>query len=176
MTSNDPSTLSTAPPVLPALDELLELFPRVIKGMGRHVEGTMPVQDEPIGPRHCAALRRLMNGPTTVGSLAGYMGITLPTASGLLAALDRAGLIIRSADPADRRRTIVDIRPERRDEVQTWLADLAEPLTSALAQLGDDEVEAFVKAMRLFAQAVSPDDASVPADCIAQDGAAPGLT
>lgn len=154
---------------LPALDELMELFPRVIKGMGRHVEHSLPATgDEPIGPRHCAALRRLMAGPITVGTLAGHMEITLPTASGLLATLDRAGLIIRSADPADRRRTIVDIRAERRAEVGAWLTDLAEPLTAALAQLDDDEIAGFVKAMRLFAGAVSPDDRSVPAECVAQ--------
>ena len=49
--------------------------------------------------------------PATVGELASRLGLTLPTVSGVLADLDRAGLVERRPDPADRRRTIVQIIP-----------------------------------------------------------------
>ena len=66
-----------------------------------------PADARAVGPRHVAALEQLRGGPVTVSELASRLGLTLPTVSGVLADLDRAGLVDRHADPADRRRTIV---------------------------------------------------------------------
>ena len=65
----------------------------------------------PLSPRHVAALEHLRGGDLTVGELAARLGLTMPTVSGVLADLDRAGFIERHPDPADRRRTIVAIIP-----------------------------------------------------------------
>ncbi len=151
--------------------ELMQLFPRTILGMSRHVEQIKPEFARGLGPRHSAALHRISFGPITVGTLAKRLDITLSTASGVLADLDRAGIIARAADPADRRRTIVDIHPDRRDDVTRWLAALSRPLNSVLDQLTDDERAAFVKAMELYAEVVSPQaegGGAVPMDCVAQ--------
>ena len=152
------------------LPELMQLFPRTIKGMGRHIDAIMPSFARTLGPRHSAALRHLSFGPLTVGALAKRLDVTLSTASGLLAELDGESLIVRAADPADRRRTIVDIDPERRADVTAWLADLSRPLRGVLAELDDAERAAFVKAMQLFAEAVAPQaegGGAVPPDCVA---------
>ena len=53
--------------------------------------------------------RQLRGGPLTVSELASRLDLTLPTVSGVLADLDRAGLVDRQPDPADRRRTIVEL-------------------------------------------------------------------
>lgn len=146
---------------------LQQYFPRSIKGMGRHIDAIMPAFARTLGPRHSAALRQLAAGSLTVGLLAKRLDVTLSTASGLLADLDRESLIVRAADPADRRRTIVDIHPDRRADVDQWLSDFARPLRGVLAELDAAERAAFVKAMQLFAEAVAPqgEDDGPAVDC-----------
>ena len=92
---------------------LLQLFPRVSRGMRRWQDQIAPSSSAPLGPRHVAALQQLRGGAVTVGELASRLGLTLPTVSGVLADLDRGGFIERHADPADRRRTIVAVIPAR---------------------------------------------------------------
>ena len=107
---------------------LMQLFPRVSRGMRRWQDRAAPKRPAPLGPRHVAALEQLRDGPVTVSELASRLGLTLPTVSGVLADLDRAGLVERHADPADRRRTIVEIMPTQRALVQNWLDGAAGPL------------------------------------------------
>ena len=56
------------------------------------------------------------------------LGLTLPTVSGVLADLDRAGFVERHPDPADRRRTIVQIPPAQAAQIGEWLDGAAKPL------------------------------------------------
>src|SRR6267154_5993643 len=86
---------------------IMRLFPRVVREMRRHQSGTTPGMSTELGPRHVAVLEQLREGSLVVSDLAGRLGLTLSTVSGLLADLDHAGLIDRAADRADRRRTIV---------------------------------------------------------------------
>jgi DNA-binding MarR family transcriptional regulator len=97
-----------------------------------------------------AALEQLRGGPVTVSELASRLDLTLPTVSGVLADLDRAGLVERHADPADRRRTIVEIVPEQRVLVLEWLDGAAGPLARVLDKLAPSEQAAFLKAMNLL--------------------------
>ena len=86
---------------------LMRVFPRVVRGMRRYQDQTTPQTHAPLGPRHVAALEQLRDGPLSVGTLAARLGLTLSTVSGVLAGLDQAGFVERSADQADRRRTII---------------------------------------------------------------------
>jgi DNA-binding MarR family transcriptional regulator len=81
---------------------LMQLFPRVSRGMRRWQDGASPPTSAPLGPRHVAALEQLRAGQLTVGELASRLGLTMPTVSGVLADLDRAGFVERYPDPADR--------------------------------------------------------------------------
>ncbi len=74
----------------------------------------------------------------------------VPTVSGVLAELDRAGLVDRQADPADRRRTIVRIVPAQSALVGQWLDGAAGPLARVLDKLAPSEQAAFLKAMDLL--------------------------
>src|SRR6266567_327940 len=121
---------------------LMQLFPRVTRGMRRWQDRAAPQTPAPLSPRHVAALEQLREGPVTVSELASRLGLTLPTVSGVLADLDRAGLVERHADPADRRRTIVEIIPAQRALVHEWLVVLD-------AQCGLEQA-AFLKAMDLL--------------------------
>jgi DNA-binding MarR family transcriptional regulator len=130
--------------------QLMQLFPRVTRGMRRWQDRGMPDSATPLGPRHVAALEQLRDGPVTVSELAWRLGLTLPTVSGVLADLDRAGFVERHADPADRRRTIVRISPAQQALIGEWLDGAASPLARVLDQLDPSEQEAFLKAMGLL--------------------------
>jgi DNA-binding MarR family transcriptional regulator len=129
---------------------LMQLFPRVIRGMRRWQDRAAPHVPAPLGPRHVAALEQIRDNPVTVGELASRLGLTLPTVSGVLADLDRAGLIERRPDPADRRRTIVQIIPGQAALIGEWLDGAARPLARVLDKLTPGEQEAFLKAMDLL--------------------------
>src|ERR1700748_3786055 len=126
---------------------LMQLSPRVTRGMRRWQARPAPAVPAPLGPRHVAALEQLRGGPLTVGELASRLGLTLPTVSGVLADLDRAGLVERRPDPADRRRTIVQIAPGQATLIGDWLDGAAKPLARVLDKLTPGEQEAFLKAM-----------------------------
>jgi DNA-binding MarR family transcriptional regulator len=128
----------------------MRLFPRVMRGIRRYQDQAVPQTDVPLSPRHIAALEYLRDGPLSVGTLAKRLGLTLSTVSGVLADLDQAALVERSADEADRRRTIVKIRPDARLEVEQWLDGASAPLARVLDRLDTDERAAFIKAMDML--------------------------
>ena len=129
---------------------LMQIFPRVARGMRRWQDGAVPAAPAPLGPRHAAALQQLRGQPLTVGELAARLGLTLPTVSGVLADLDRAGLVERRPDPADRRRTIAAIVSTQAPLIDEWLDSAAGPLARVLAKLSPSEQLAFAKAMDLL--------------------------
>jgi len=129
----------------------MQLFPRVTRGMRRWQDRAAPAPvPSLLSPRHVAALEQIRGGPVTVGDLASRLGLTLPTVSGVLAELDRAGLVERRPDPADRRRTIVQIIPSQAPLIGEWLDGAAKPLARVLDKLAPSEQEAFLKAMDLL--------------------------
>jgi DNA-binding MarR family transcriptional regulator len=134
---------------------LARMFPRVIRGFRRHQEQAAPATSVALGPRHVAALQQLLDGPVGVGDLAARLVLTLPTVSGVVADLDRAGFVERRTDDRDRRRTIVEITPTRRQAVDTWLAGAVAPLARVLDHLDPAERVAFLKAMDLLEQELS---------------------
>jgi DNA-binding MarR family transcriptional regulator len=129
---------------------LMQLFPRVSKGMRRWQDHAVPQTSAQVSPRHVAALDQLRGGPITVSELASRLELTLPTVSGVLGDLDRAGLISRHPDPADRRRTIVEINPAQATAISQWLDGAANPLARVLDKLAPSEQQAFLKAMDLL--------------------------
>jgi len=56
----------------------------------------------------------------------------------------------RHADPADRRRTIVQMTPAQRALIAQWLDGAASPIARVLDKLDPSEQEAFLKAMNLL--------------------------
>jgi DNA-binding MarR family transcriptional regulator len=130
---------------------LMQLMPRISRGMRRSQDRAAPRTVTPLSPRHVAALEQLREGPLTVGTLAARLDLTLSTVSGVLADLDRAGFVVRQADANDRRRTVVQIAPDKAAEVQEWLDGAARPLARVLDRLAPAERAAFLKAMDLLA-------------------------
>jgi DNA-binding MarR family transcriptional regulator len=129
---------------------LMQVFRRVSRGMRRWQDRAAPPATAPLSPRHVAALEQLLGGPVTVSELASRLGLTLTTVSGVLADLDRAGFIERHPDPADRRRTIVQVIPAQAALIGEWLDGAAKPLARVLDKLSPSEQAAFLKAMDLL--------------------------
>jgi DNA-binding MarR family transcriptional regulator len=138
---------------------LMQVFRRVSRGMRRWQDGAAPSATVPLSPRHVAALEQLLGSPITVGELAARLGLTLPTVSGVLADLDRAGFIERHPDPADRRRTIVQVVPAQAAVIGEWLDGAVKPLARVLDKLSPSEQEAFLKAMDLLETELRSQDA-----------------
>jgi DNA-binding MarR family transcriptional regulator len=137
---------------------LMQLFPRVARGMRRSQDRSAPETLVPLGPRHLAALEHLREGPLTVGTLAGRLDVTLSTVSGLLADLDRAGFVVRQSDADDRRRTIVRITPDEDARITAWLDGAAQPLARVLDRLAPGEQTAFLKAMDMLEEELRVQD------------------
>jgi DNA-binding MarR family transcriptional regulator len=137
---------------------LMQLFPRVTKGMRRYQEPAGPDTPTSLGPRHVAALQQLRDGPLSVSELAARLDLSLPTVSGVLADLDRAGFVTRQPDPADRRRTIVQITPAQSALIRQWLDRAANPLARVLDKLDPGEQQAFLKAMDLLETELRTED------------------
>ena len=71
--------------------------------------------DSQLTPSTAAALASVeRRGPLTPSELAAIEGIQRPTATRVIARLEEAGLLIRAADPGDRRSSLVSVTPEGR--------------------------------------------------------------
>ncbi len=63
-------------------------------------------------------------GAATAGKLADVMGLTTGAVTRVIDRLEQAGYVRRTADPADRRRVVVEVVPERVATVQSLLESL----------------------------------------------------
>jgi DNA-binding MarR family transcriptional regulator len=101
--------------------------------------------------RHLTALHHLvLEGPQSVGELAGCLHVALPTASLLVGDLGRAGLVDRSEDQADRRRTIVRISAAHAAAVDEFLRRRVEPVRRVLARMNRQDRATFVRCLQLL--------------------------
>ena len=93
----------------------------------------------------------------SVGAIAGELGLTLATVSGIVSDAERAGFVERAPDPGDRRRTIVSLVPQRRAAVSSWIDGASAPMERALDRLSPDERASFVKAMTFLEAELTAD-------------------
>jgi len=133
------------------LAEIAPLLPSLIHAMHKVEPRVPPILKKSwgaLGERHMRVVIALSSGQQSVGHLSAQLGVTLSTASLLVGELSRAGFVVRTEDPNDRRRTIVDISPEYSQEVSDFVAGRAGLLRTALEQLEPRERAAFVKGLR----------------------------
>jgi DNA-binding MarR family transcriptional regulator len=128
----------------------MQLFPVVFRGLRRWQDQAAPDTPVPLSPRHVAALQQLRGDPLAVGELADILGLSMPTVSGVIGDLDKAGYVARQRDPADRRRTFVTIAPDQQEVIAAWLDGAAGPVARVLDKLDSEEQAAFLKAMDLL--------------------------
>lgn len=137
--------------------EIAPLVPAFIHAMGKAEPRVPPILKRSwgaLGERHVRVLLALSSGPQSVGQLSAQLGVTLSTASLLVGELSRVGFVIRTEDPDDRRRTIVDLAPVHSQEVSNFVAQRAAILRTALEQLEPKERTAFIKGLRAMVAAL----------------------
>jgi DNA-binding MarR family transcriptional regulator len=82
------------------------------------------------------------HGPITAGRLAELTGLTSGAVTGIIDRLERARFVRRGKDPADRRRVIIQLVPERENEAFAYLASVPGRVDKLLARYDDKELAA----------------------------------
>jgi DNA-binding MarR family transcriptional regulator len=96
-------------------------------------------------------LKEARGGTMPMGQTAHELGVSLPTASGLVDRLHREGLVDRVVNVRDRRVVLVRLTPEGRTVIQRMLRLLSDLLTHLLADLTEAEQESLAQAVeRVF--------------------------
>ncbi|MFI9720510.1 MarR family winged helix-turn-helix transcriptional regulator [Streptomyces sp. NPDC052396] len=138
-------------PRVPTLEEteIIGLIPLLQSHLSRawdDMSGDLRAHFEAHGltARHGAVLPQLLaEQPLTVSELARRMRLSLSTASELVGALSRSGLVERGEDPANRRRTLVSIAPRHRPALEEFIARRSAPLLRALDGLSAQDRAGF---------------------------------
>jgi DNA-binding MarR family transcriptional regulator len=158
---------------VPASDDVRELMVAMRRAFGAFAAQKLAAADTRIGsctagdvaPRHIRVLVTLaLDGPQTVGSLAKGMQLSLGAASLMVSELDESGLVDRTPDPADRRRTLVSLAPACASQVESLIAGRVAGLQAVLDQLTPAERQGLIRGLSLLADAThaAPDSATSP--------------
>lgn len=104
-------------------------------------------------PRHIAALLQVASADRLgMSELAERLSVSLATASLVVTDLAEWGLIERSTDEADRRRTYVTVAPAHQATIRALLDSRLKPLERTLRRLEPDERTSFVRGLTLLAE------------------------
>jgi len=104
-------------------------------------------------PRHIAALLQVASAERlNMSELAERLSISLATASQVVSDLADWGLVERSTDAADRRRTFVTITAAHQVTIRALLDSRLGPLDRTLRRLEADERAAFVRGLTVLAE------------------------
>jgi DNA-binding MarR family transcriptional regulator len=104
-------------------------------------------------PRHIAALLQIAtDGPIGMSELAERLHVSLATASQVVTELADWGLIERTGDEADRRRTLVSVAAEHRPLTRAIIDQRLRPLQRTLRRLEPDEAAALLRGLVVLAE------------------------
>ena len=141
-------------------DDLHELPGLIGRVIGRLKRGSQEETPEPIrdafensgcGHRHLpVVMAAYLYGPLSVTELAEQIGLSLATTSLMVGELDRAGLVERSEDEQDRRRTLVSVDDDIGRELDAWVRERLEPLRRTLERLSPEARAHFMEGWRLL--------------------------
>ena len=99
-------------------------------------------------------------GPLPTGEIGARMHVTTGTVTSVLDTLERNGLVVRLADPDDRRRVLVDITPTAQATLDDLLPEIQQLATLIMGVLDDDQLRSF----RDMLTSVDASIGSVPAE------------
>jgi DNA-binding MarR family transcriptional regulator len=84
------------------------------------------------------------NGPLTAGTLAQLTGLSPGAVTGLVDRLERGGHVERSADPGDRRRTLITATSNPREDVAPVFAALSAEMAAMTSRYDEKEAAAIL--------------------------------
>jgi DNA-binding MarR family transcriptional regulator len=136
---------SPAPTVTPDLADGLRLaVTRLARRLRQH-------SDPDVSPTQVAALSTIeRRGPLTLGALAASERVRPPTITAAVGRLEQQGLVVRHADPDDRRVARVEITPTGRKLLARTRSRKTAFLAQRLAALDDDERAALTAAVEVL--------------------------
>src|SRR5882757_8244832 len=150
-------TKARGPSLEEQVRELIGLFAGIIKGLKADREEEKPEElqrafDEgSLGERHFPPLIVLsLEGPLSVSELADRVGLTVATTSLLVGELSKAGLVDRSEDEQDRRRTIVSLTEEIRKIAEPRIQEHLQPFKRTLERLSPAARAHFMEGVRVL--------------------------
>ncbi len=142
--------------------EVLWLLADVITGLkrsGSHEipeECRTPFEIGSLGPRHVPVLMTVtFMGELSVSQIAERIGLSLATTSLMVGELAREGLVERTEDERDRRRTIVRLHADYRAVMDAWAQDRFAPVARALGDLSPTVYAHFLDGLRAIAGELS---------------------
>jgi DNA-binding MarR family transcriptional regulator len=104
------------------------------------------ISKEGLSPGHLPVFFALADGVAmTQKELAKRAAIEQPTMAATLARMERDGLIVRKADPADRRSSLVSLSPAAAKKTAAVRAAVNAVNSHALSRLSADERDAFLR-------------------------------
>jgi DNA-binding MarR family transcriptional regulator len=107
----------------------------------------------PFAPRHVAAMLQIaQDAPIGMSELAERMNVSLATMSQVVTDLEDWGVVVRTSDPGDRRRTLVSIADEHKANIRTLFDQRLRPLDRALRRLEPDERAALTRGLLVLAE------------------------
>jgi DNA-binding MarR family transcriptional regulator len=121
--------------------ELLELIAAFVSALKRSGAGVPDACREPfesgrLGPRHVRVLMTVtLFRELSVSELARRIDLSLATTSLMVGELAREGVVERSEDERDRRRTIVRLHEDYRPMMEAWSAERLGPVGRGLTRL-----------------------------------------
>ena len=117
------------------------------------------LQGIPFAPRHFATLLQIaQDAPVGMSELADRMKVSIATMSQVVTDLDEWGLVERTTDASDRRRTLVSVAPAHRPTIRAIFDQRLRPLDRALRRLEPDEQSALVRGLLVLAEELDAND------------------
>jgi DNA-binding MarR family transcriptional regulator len=138
--------------------EVLWLIADVVTGLKRGAheipeQCRTPFEGGQLGPRHVPVLMTVaFMGELSVSHIAERIGLSLATTSLMVGELAREGLVQRSEDERDRRRTIVRLHDDYRAVMDAWAQERFAPVGRALARMSPTAYEHFLDGLRMVAE------------------------
>ena len=109
--------------------ELIERLARIVSGAG-HSNAMKPAQWDPL--RYVSRANRFSRTP---GALTAYLGVTKGTVSQTLMSLERAGLVSKTIDAADRRSVKLELTDAGRDRLRRDEIARVQAMVDAMPEL-----------------------------------------
>ena len=106
-----------------------------------------------LGAARFRLLERLVQGSASISELADAIGVDQPRASRLVADAAAHGFVERTPDPADARRTVVQLSASGREFLASMKDSRRSAVTSALDGFTDDETATFAALLSRFVAA-----------------------
>jgi DNA-binding MarR family transcriptional regulator len=131
--------------------EIMKLLPELMRAFARRIP--QHARREGASLAQMKALVQLAEyGPQTMGELARGLGITTPSATGLINPLAEMGHVTRERDPNDRRVVRVKLSEDAREFAERVLDERRAEIESALEGMSPAAQEHFLEGLTRLAQ------------------------